>query len=76
MLNSSPSFFYFSIETISNMAPQDERTLGVNLISISLDVRKVQKSSFFSANVNVDDEHLKQIKKINTPLHLLVVLFD
>ena len=32
------------------------------MISISQDVRKVQKSCF-SANVNVDGKHLKQIKK-------------
>ena len=33
------------------------------MISISSDVRKVQKSCY-SANVNVDGKHLKQIKKI------------
>ena len=32
------------------------------MISISPDVRKVQKSCF-SANVNIDCKHLKQIKK-------------
>ena len=37
------------------------------MISISSDVRKVQKSCY-SANVNIDGKHLKQIKKIfNSP---------
>ena len=34
------------------------------MISISLDVGKVQKS-YFLTNVNVDGKQLKQIKKIN-----------
>ena len=39
------------------------------MISISPDVRKVQKSCF-TANANVDGKHLKQIKMkvLNTPL--------
>ena len=46
---------------------------SISMISISLDVRKVQKSYFFLANVNVDGKHLKQIKKINIPQYLLIV---
>ena len=46
--------------------------VSISMISISLDVRKVQKS-YVLANVNVDGKHLKQIKKINIPQHLLIV---
>ena len=44
---------------------------SLSMISISLDVSKVQKG-YFLANVNVDGKHLKQIKKINIPQHLLI----
>ena len=43
------------------------------MISISQDVRKVQKS-YFLENVHVYGKHLKQIKKINIPPHLLIVV--
>ena len=46
--------------------------VSISMISISLDLRKVQKS-YVLANVNVDGKHLKQIKKINIPQHLLIV---
>ena len=46
--------------------------VSISMISISLDVRKVQKS-YVLANVNVDGKHLKQIKKINIPQHSLIV---
>ena len=38
---------------------------SISKISISLDGRKIQKSCFLLANVNVDGNHLRQIKKIN-----------
>ena len=54
-------------------APQDERTRGVNFYDLDFSRCKEGSNSYFSANVNVDGKHLKQIKKINIPLHLLIV---
>ena len=48
---------------------------SISMISISLDVRKVQKiqKGYFLANVNVDGKNLKKIKKINILVHLMIV---
>ena len=55
------------------LSPQDERTRGVNFYDFDFSSCKESSNSYFSANVNVDGKDLKQIKKINIPLHLLIV---
>ena len=63
---------YFKVNLVHSFVDLSSRGASISMISISLDVRRVQKS-YFLGNVDVRGKRLRQMKKMNIPQHLLIV---
>ena len=63
---------YYNVNLVHSFVDLSSRGASISMISISLDVRRVQKS-YFLGIVDVRGKRLKQMKKMNIPQHLLIV---